>query len=94
MLSSPDGGIGRRDGFKIHCPKGRVGSSPTPGTSYRDLSPVWNLCGTKRAIETPLLVRDLFQKLCLAELIGEKFKDESGVHQCDEPEERHDDDGY
>ncbi|MFT7473926.1 MAG: hypothetical protein ACI81L_000841, partial [Verrucomicrobiales bacterium] len=22
----------RRDGFKIHCPKGRVGSSPTPGT--------------------------------------------------------------
>ncbi len=29
----PDGGIGRRDGFKIRCPKGRVGSSPTPGTS-------------------------------------------------------------
>ena len=28
----PDGGIGRRDGFKIRCPKGRVGSSPTPGT--------------------------------------------------------------
>ena len=29
---SPDGGIGRREGFKIPCPKGRVGSSPTPGT--------------------------------------------------------------
>lgn len=26
------GGIGRRDGLKSHCPLGRVGSSPTPGT--------------------------------------------------------------
>ncbi len=30
----PDGGIGRRDGFKIRCPNGRVGSSPTPGTTW------------------------------------------------------------
>ena len=26
------GGIGRRDGFKIHCPRGRLGSSPRFGT--------------------------------------------------------------
>ncbi len=26
------GGIGRRAGFKIQCPQGRVGSSPTSGT--------------------------------------------------------------
>ena len=24
---------GRRDGLKIRCPKGRVGSTPTPGTA-------------------------------------------------------------
>ena len=27
--ASGGGGIGRLDGFKIHCPRGRVGSSPT-----------------------------------------------------------------
>src|SRR4051794_18732711 len=27
------GGIGRRAGLKIRCPRGRVGSSPTSGTS-------------------------------------------------------------
>ena len=26
------GGIGRRDGFKIHCPQGRAGSIPVIGT--------------------------------------------------------------
>src|SRR5690554_6405504 len=26
-------GIGRRDGLKIRCPRGRVGSSPTTGTT-------------------------------------------------------------
>ena len=30
--SRPGGGIGRREGFKILWPQGRVGSSPTPGT--------------------------------------------------------------
>jgi hypothetical protein len=29
---SQSGGIGRRAGFKIQCPYGRVGSSPTSGT--------------------------------------------------------------
>ncbi len=28
----PSGGIGRRAGFKIRCPQGRVGSSPTSAT--------------------------------------------------------------
>lgn len=32
-LPSRVGGIGRRDGLKHHCSKGRVGSSPTPGTN-------------------------------------------------------------
>ena len=31
--SSPGGGIGRRYGLKIRCPKGRAGSSPAPGTN-------------------------------------------------------------
>ena len=31
--SRPGGGIGRREGFKILWPQGRVGSSPTPGTT-------------------------------------------------------------
>ena len=30
---SPGGGIGRRYGLKIRCPKGRAGSSPAPGTT-------------------------------------------------------------
>lgn len=30
---SRSGGTGRRDGFKIRCPQGRVGSSPTSGTT-------------------------------------------------------------
>ena len=29
----PGGGIGRRAAFRVQWPKGRVGSSPTPGTS-------------------------------------------------------------
>ncbi len=29
----PGGGIGRRCGLKIRCPKGRAGSSPAPGTN-------------------------------------------------------------
>ena len=29
---APCGGIGRRARFKIWCPKGRVGSTPTGGT--------------------------------------------------------------
>ena len=29
----PGGEIGLRDGFKYHCPKGRAGSSPAPGTT-------------------------------------------------------------
>ena len=29
------GGIGRRDGFKIHCPQGRPGSTPGSGTKPR-----------------------------------------------------------
>ncbi len=29
---SPGGGIGRRNGLKHRCPRGRVGSTPTPGT--------------------------------------------------------------
>ena len=28
----PGGGIGRHYGLKIHCPYGRAGSSPAPGT--------------------------------------------------------------
>ncbi len=35
----PDGGIGRRDGLKIRYPKGCVGSSPTPGTTWHESSP-------------------------------------------------------
>ena len=39
---------GRRDGLKIRCPKGRVGSNPTPGTSC------W-LSGTYRPDRLPAL---------------------------------------
>src|SRR5262249_7842769 len=28
--------FGKRDGFKIHCPKGLAGSSPAPGTPRSD----------------------------------------------------------
>ena len=37
LFVSPGGGIGRRYGLKIRCPKGRAGSIPAPGTmiSYR-----------------------------------------------------------
>jgi hypothetical protein len=31
----PSGGIGRRAGLKIRCPRGRVGSSPTSATQQR-----------------------------------------------------------
>ena len=31
-FKSPGGGIGRRYGLKIRCPKGRAGSSPALGT--------------------------------------------------------------
>ena len=31
-MSCPGGGIGRRCGLKIRCPKGRAGSSPALGT--------------------------------------------------------------
>src|SRR3954471_24483819 len=31
----------RRDRFKPDCPLGRVGSSPTPGTSYRPEGDTW-----------------------------------------------------
>jgi hypothetical protein len=31
-LSARVAKYGIRDGFKIHCPKGRAGSSPAPGT--------------------------------------------------------------
>ena len=34
-VASRVGGTGRRDGLKHHCPKGRVGSNPTPGTFRR-----------------------------------------------------------
>ena len=32
LIVSPGGGIGRRYGLKIRCPKGRAGSIPAPGT--------------------------------------------------------------
>ena len=32
----PDGGIGRRAGFKIQFPQGSVGSIPTPGTKEEE----------------------------------------------------------
>ena len=32
--SCPDGGIGRRAGFKIRFPRGSEGSTPSPGTTY------------------------------------------------------------
>ena len=32
LFSCRTGGIGRRDGFKIHCPQGRPGSTPGFGT--------------------------------------------------------------
>lgn len=35
---SQSGGIGRRAGFKIPCPHGRVGSIPTSGTFKNGLS--------------------------------------------------------
>ena len=35
---SQSGGIGRRAGFKIPCPQGRVGSIPTSGTFKNGLS--------------------------------------------------------
>jgi hypothetical protein len=35
FLPCPGGGIGRRSGLKIRCPKGRAGSSPALGTNHR-----------------------------------------------------------
>ena len=34
LFVSPGGGIGRRYGLKIRCPKGRAGSIPAPGTIF------------------------------------------------------------
>ena len=39
---SPGGGIGRRYGLKIRCPKGRAGSSPAPGTTNEVIGLVAN----------------------------------------------------
>ena len=33
----PDGGIGRRAGFKIRFPRGSEGSTPSPGTTPNSL---------------------------------------------------------
>ena len=38
--ASPGWRNGRRGGLKIRCPKGRVGSNPTPGTQRRRVSAV------------------------------------------------------
>ncbi len=35
ILSRQCDGIGRHDGFKIRCLHGRVGSSPTTGTTLK-----------------------------------------------------------
>ena len=35
-LSVPEWRNGRRDGFKIHCPQGCVGSTPTSGINPRN----------------------------------------------------------
>ncbi len=35
ILIGPGGGIGIREGLKILCSQGLVGSSPTPGTKIR-----------------------------------------------------------
>ena len=37
LTHGPGGGIGRRYGLKIRCPKGRAGSSPAPGTIQDNL---------------------------------------------------------
>ena len=36
-ILGPGGGIGRRYGLKIRCPKGRAGSSPALGTKFNYL---------------------------------------------------------
>ena len=49
---SQSGGIGRRAGFKIPCPQGRVGSIPTSGTSVDWISrwPVLAVAAMFRAV--------------------------------------------
>ena len=41
MRSWPEWRNGRRDGLKIRCPEGRVGSSPTSGTQVIHTLAVW-----------------------------------------------------
>lgn len=44
---------GRRGGFKIRCPKGRVGSNPTPGTTNRQVSTLQNSLGSRLELGGP-----------------------------------------
>lgn len=58
-VQGPDGGTGRRGGFKSRWPKGRAGSSPAPGTKSRLL------------LIQPLL--DLKQKLLVLGDVGHQL---------------------
>ena len=59
----PGGGIGRRSGLKIRCPKGRTGSSPVLGTKIRGQRPPILNPEAKRRYDT-LFWRSSFPEAC------------------------------
>ncbi len=63
---APCGGIGRRARFKIWCPQGRVGSSPTGGTWTLS----WTLCPSSVYLDT--FCPDYLSRLKYGE-VGEWF---------------------
>ena len=71
---SPGGGIGRRYGLKIRCPKGRAGSSPAPGTTKNRNGERLERAKKKRVVnplrpdDEPIDIDELYgkSKVCVA----------------------------
>ena len=80
-VQGPDGGTGRRGGFKSRWPKGRAGSSPAPGTKSRLLliQPLLDL------IQKTIVLGDIRKQLTLLR-VGELVLifDQRGDHSADQ----------
>jgi chromosome segregation ATPase len=64
----PEWRNGRRDGFKIRCPKGRVGSSPTSGTQViHTLTPMGQRLLQRKLAQASGRLRELRNELRVVE---------------------------
>ena len=74
LTHGPGGGIGRRYGLKIRCPKGRAGSSPAPGTTKNRNGERLERAKKKRVVnplrpdDEPIDIDELYgkSKVCVA----------------------------